>query len=78
MRLGTGMNANLYYCGKEALPGSDGQCGPNSGPQCTSCRTFQQQSGRTALYLSAHMGHLEVVKHLVEQGANVDAKTLVS
>jgi hypothetical protein len=34
-----------YYCGRElgciAIPGSDGRCGPNDGPQCQSCVRFQ-------------------------------------
>jgi hypothetical protein len=36
---------HLYYCsrrlGRAAIPGSDGQCGPNDGPQCESCRRYQ-------------------------------------
>ena len=36
---------NRYYCGRHlgraAIPGSDGQCGPNNGPQCQSCVRFQ-------------------------------------
>jgi hypothetical protein len=36
---------STYFCGrrlgKEAIPGSDGQCGPNNGPQCQSCLRFQ-------------------------------------
>ena len=31
------------YCGrllgKDAIPGSDGQCGPNNGPQCADCKS---------------------------------------
>ena len=31
-----------YYCsrtlGREAIPGSDGQCGPNNGPRCPDCK----------------------------------------
>lgn len=43
--LGTsGAGVNLYYCAKEfgrvAIPGSDGFCGPDDGPQCTSCARF--------------------------------------
>ena len=34
----------LYYCGRQlgtsAIPGSDGQCGPNDGPQCKGCQAF--------------------------------------
>ena len=40
---------NLYYCGRRlgvrAIPGSDGQCGPNNGPQCTDCIKYQQEQG---------------------------------
>lgn len=45
---------NLFYCsrtlGEAALPGSDGQCGPDGGPQCESCKRFQATplSPRTA------------------------------
>jgi len=34
-----------YYCGRvlgvQAIPGSDGRCGPIDGPQCSSCKRFQ-------------------------------------
>eukprot|EP00756_Hemistasia_phaeocysticola_P011012 Hpha_TRINITY_DN15076_c5_g5::TRINITY_DN15076_c5_g5_i1::g.124934::m.124934 len=34
-----------FYCGRhfgrQALPRSDGRCGPNNGPQCLSCKRFQ-------------------------------------
>mmetsp|Transcript_87487 Transcript_87487/g.245656 ORF Transcript_87487/g.245656 Transcript_87487/m.245656 type:complete len:403 (-) Transcript_87487:14-1222(-) len=34
-----------YYCGRrlgrDAIPGSDGRCGPNNGPQCSSCARYQ-------------------------------------
>ena len=34
-----------YYCGRrlgrDRIPGSDGQCGPNNGPQCSSCLQWQ-------------------------------------
>lgn len=37
---------HLYYCGrnlgKDAIPGSDGQCGPSNGPQCPSCKRTKQ------------------------------------
>ena len=39
--------SDTYYCsrvlGKAAIPGSDGQCGPNDGPQCDDCKSAQQQ-----------------------------------
>lgn len=42
MSLG-GDGSGRFYCGrrlgKERIPGSDGQCGPNSGPQCEDCKT---------------------------------------
>jgi hypothetical protein len=41
MRLGTGSGAATLYCGRRLgralIPGSDGQCGPNNGPQCADC-----------------------------------------
>eukprot|EP00403_Amphidinium_massartii_P003350 CAMPEP_0178382990 /NCGR_PEP_ID=MMETSP0689_2-20121128/6774_1 /TAXON_ID=160604 /ORGANISM="Amphidinium massartii, Strain CS-259" /LENGTH=318 /DNA_ID=CAMNT_0020003203 /DNA_START=89 /DNA_END=1045 /DNA_ORIENTATION=- len=51
--LGQGPCSHRYYCGrelgKEELPGSDGRCGPNNGPQCPSCHRFQVgQLGRVA------------------------------
>jgi hypothetical protein len=37
--------SHLFYCGRrlgrDAIPGSDGQCGPTNGPQCASCKRFQ-------------------------------------
>jgi ankyrin repeat protein len=42
MKLGTGSGSSVYYCGRalgyDAIPGSDGRCGPNNGPQCDDCR----------------------------------------
>ncbi len=36
MKFGTGTGANTLYCGRNlgmnAIPGSDGRCGPNNGP----------------------------------------------
>merc|ERR1712129_352993 len=37
------VGSNLTLCcgrflGRRAIPGSDGRCGPNNGPQCVSCR----------------------------------------
>ena len=30
---------HLYYCNKKVeLPGGDGHCGPNDGPQCPECK----------------------------------------
>ncbi len=57
----------LYFCGRrlgrQAIPGSDGQCGPTHGPQCSSCKRFQDafQSGEVLndegarVWLSRHM-----------------------
>ena len=36
---------------------------------------FRDYKGRTGLHLASSMGHLETVKCLVSEGANVDAKT---
>ena len=37
---------DTYYCsrwlGIAAIPGSDGQCGPDDGPQCADCKVAQQ------------------------------------
>jgi hypothetical protein len=42
MRPGTGSGSHLLFCGRrlgvEAIPGSDGRCGPNNGPQCADCQ----------------------------------------
>jgi len=41
----TAGSTNLLYCGitlgVEAIPGSDGRCGTNNGPQCDSCKAYQ-------------------------------------
>lgn len=43
--LGINSGCTKYYCGrilgKDLILGSDGQCGPRNGPQCASCRRFQ-------------------------------------
>ena len=39
MKRGDGNCADKFYCGRYIgnLPGSDGNCGPNNGPQCQDC-----------------------------------------
>ena len=41
-------NVSLFYCGRhlgrDAIPGSDGRCGPTNGPQCESCKRLQSDS----------------------------------
>lgn len=46
--------SRTYYCGRilgtGVIPGSDGQCGPTAGPQCPSCKRYQEvQDGGQAL-----------------------------
>lgn len=42
---GSASSATLYYCGQlRDIPGSDGRCGPNNGPQCASCVEFQKKN----------------------------------
>lgn len=47
--------AQFMYCGrrlgKEAIPGSDGQCGPSNGPHCDSCNRLQTNSRMKILKL---------------------------
>ena len=46
--LGTGSGKSNYYCGRnlgeQAIPGSDGRCGINSGPQCEDCKGLTKSS----------------------------------
>jgi hypothetical protein len=41
MKYGTGNGASILFCGRrigrDLIPGSDGRCGPNNGPQCSDC-----------------------------------------
>jgi len=64
VELGNGEGSNKFYCGRdlgtEAIPGSDGRCGPNNGPQCASCQRFQNQDSNVTILVSG-AGH---------QGAN--------
>ena len=67
---GTGEGSGNFYCGRilGALAmgaGSDGQCGPNSGPQCPSCvgLTFQVKTAKD-LRSACQDGDLEKVKRL--------------
>mmetsp|Transcript_26656 Transcript_26656/g.61313 ORF Transcript_26656/g.61313 Transcript_26656/m.61313 type:complete len:266 (+) Transcript_26656:54-851(+) len=49
LAFGRGGCAHKYYCGRAlgrlAIPGSDGRCGPNNGPQCRSCRRVVNDEG---------------------------------
>ena len=44
-----------YYCGRRLgrsmIPGSDGQCGPNNGPQCASCLRYMAWMKHEALMM---------------------------
>ena len=39
----TGISSATKYCGRQlgvdAIPGSDGRCGPTNGPQCADCKS---------------------------------------
>jgi len=42
-----GVAQRFYYCARALpIPGTDGVCGPNNGPQCASCLKFQQNKAR--------------------------------
>ena len=51
MRYGTGTGSNTLYCGrylgKHLIPGSDGRCGPNNGPQCRDCNDCNNWTPKT-------------------------------
>lgn len=42
-----GEGARKFYCGRNlgasVIPGSDGRCGPNNGPQCPDCKNAQKR-----------------------------------
>merc|ERR1719401_2509134 len=44
--LGGGGGASTFYCGRRMpecrVPGCDGHCGNFNGPQCNSCKRFQE------------------------------------
>lgn len=43
----------------------------------TILRTMLQETGRSALFMASEQDNLEIVKLLVERGANVDVKDKV-
>lgn len=47
MCTGTASGRLVFYCGRNlgraAIPGSDGRCGPNNGPQCADCSACAPQ-----------------------------------
>jgi hypothetical protein len=49
---------NSYYCdqvlGIEAIPGSDGRCGPTNGPACASCKRYTAANVRSLLLCLQH------------------------
>jgi hypothetical protein len=67
VRAGSGSTNNLVYCGRrlgrEIIPGSDGQCGPNNGPQCPDCRgmTVTTDSATTSIPLT--LSSLQVYRY---------------
>ena len=44
MAMSSTLSTTKYYCGRKLgvnrIPGSDGHCGPNNGPQCPSCQRW--------------------------------------
>ena len=56
--LGAGSCRNTYYCGRNLgislIPGSDGRCGFNDGPQCPDCKVFVASETQTAAQLDPH------------------------
>ena len=58
---GSGSYAGTLYCGRrlgqDAIPGSDGRCGPNNGPQCASCRAAAAAGGGSVGAAGAAGGH---------------------
>ena len=44
VRCSIGTDVKVFYCnrvlGRDAIPGSDGRCGPNDGPQCRDCQGY--------------------------------------
>ena len=54
MSFGTGAGIHILYCGRylgqAAIPGSDGRCGPNNGPQCQDCKFSTPQKLNRAGY----------------------------
>ena len=48
--LGGGADDDKYYCGRKIgraiMVGSDGRCGPVSGPQCNECLAYQANVSR--------------------------------
>lgn len=55
-------SGRLFYCGRRlginAIPGSDGQCGPLDGPQCISCKRYQAKTDPLPHNTAQHDDHL--------------------
>eukprot|EP00042_Codosiga_hollandica_P036415 m.278341 g.278341 ORF g.278341 m.278341 type:complete len:363 (+) comp54885_c0_seq3:118-1206(+) len=68
--LGSGSGASLFYCarmlGKLLIPGSDGRCGPNNGPQCPDCRGLRQDNHPPPPQESAHSSQTSLLQAQVE------------
>ena len=70
---GTDYNClHLFYCGRrlgrKAIPGSDGKCGPNNGPQCDSCKRFQKY-GPQGVAFKAEMNKFRAQLKVCIEGA---------
>jgi len=65
-------SADLYYCGKEcgkeALPESDGFCGPNDGPQCPNCCIYQYFKEREKYWIDKDENSREEEKKIEKNG----------
>merc|ERR1711920_1130723 len=68
VKLGTWAGfTSKYYCarvlGPNAIPGSNGRCGPTNGPQCPSCKRFQVAAMKNDEDGDIHLAHRREVPH---------------
>jgi Mg-chelatase subunit ChlD len=63
----------LLYCGKALIPGSDGCCGPNNGPQCSGCKDCESEMNAV---LEASADNIDAVIARVEAEQNMGGTEL--
>jgi len=67
------------YCGRnlgrEAIPRSDGRCGPKNGPQCASCQRYERGPGRVDLLIASFPSLLKLRRSNRPLEAETEAET---
>lgn len=79
VKLGTkSVGLGRYYCGRtlgeDAIPGSsDGRCGPDTGPQCQDCKSYQKEQAKLQERIEAARKKEAAMRYVAAEKAEKEA-----